>query len=255
MQKAINHTMNFFIDGERPKQGLDEVDKLLIRKRELLRKCGEGRDHLLTPLGITDELLCATRAHLVRERELDVLCPAGEAPYDHQCRCLRWDGMNHNNEPNCVHHDMRFEWKRPVIRDNEIAALQALHDSFLGLRLMYNTTVAEDIATAIAAAVDRDGGRQWHSREAADRTRDVSQHGVHRRCCRRCRRRHHRNSAAPVVVGGAIAAKHGHHSQQVAQFRGDSFDWKGGKQLKLIGGNETYAVGRYKNEICKKSSV
>ena len=39
MQKAINHTMSFFVDGERPKQGLDEVDKLLIRKRELLRKC------------------------------------------------------------------------------------------------------------------------------------------------------------------------------------------------------------------------
>ena len=85
MQKAINHTMNFFIDGERPKQGLDEVDKLLIRKRELLRKCGEGRDQLLTPLGITlifggvkkdshiERLLIGRRGH-VRSQAACLVC-------------------------------------------------------------------------------------------------------------------------------------------------------------------------------------
>jgi hypothetical protein len=44
---VLNHTKNFFAYGVLPKPGLDELDSFLLKKIELLTKCGFEEDMVM----------------------------------------------------------------------------------------------------------------------------------------------------------------------------------------------------------------
>merc|ERR1719498_20806 len=49
--KVINQTRAFLEDGVAPHKGIDDVDRLLMRKRYLMGKCGISESHRLTEQG------------------------------------------------------------------------------------------------------------------------------------------------------------------------------------------------------------
>ena len=79
--KVINQTKDFFLYGIQPTRGLDDVDKLMTRKRTMVEFCGNMTMHYIKPGNITTELMCATRIHIMNETELDIMCPMQDGAF------------------------------------------------------------------------------------------------------------------------------------------------------------------------------
>merc|ERR1712054_178756 len=73
--KVINQTKDFFLYGIQPTRGLDDVDKLMTRKRTLVEQCGNMTDHYIYFNGVSTHLMCATRIHVMNETDVNTLCP------------------------------------------------------------------------------------------------------------------------------------------------------------------------------------
>jgi hypothetical protein len=144
VQKVINRTRDFLLHGVRPLRGLDEIDKLLSRKREMLNLCGNASLHVIGPTNISDYLLCAVRVHVMNESDVDILCPAGDAPfYDNECKCNRYEDATNKV---CVDSENRFMNLTAVSYENEIATIKALRSSVETLRSEYDTENEDDEA-------------------------------------------------------------------------------------------------------------
>merc|ERR1711871_363753 len=144
VQKVINRTRDFLLHGVRPLRGLDEIDKLLSRKREMLNLCGNASLHVIGPTNISDYLLCAVRVHVMNESDVDILCPAGDAPfYDNECKCNRYEDATNKN---CLESENRFQNLTAVSYDNEMATIKALRSSVETLRSAYDTENEDDEA-------------------------------------------------------------------------------------------------------------
>lgn len=138
--KALNKTRAFFERGVRPIIGMDPIDKLLKRKKLLLDKCGSPADFVLDAHGVSEALLCAVRTHIVHEIDLDIVCPAGKAPFnDHECVC-----EEKNDEGKCADGAELFNATRPISAENEARALAALGATLTSFRDEYKTTVEQD---------------------------------------------------------------------------------------------------------------
>ena len=74
-QTVIAQTVAFFENGSAPVKGLDEIDRLLMRKRHMLRACGPAESHRINAYAFSDALLCAVRVTVMNESDVDVLCP------------------------------------------------------------------------------------------------------------------------------------------------------------------------------------
>ena len=134
VMKTINETKAFFLHGIQPKRGLDDVDKLMIRKRFMMDMCGNQTEHWVSKRDVSPYLMCALRVHTMNETDMDILCPFtkpgaffGDAD-DREC-----EGGG-------------FDWDMGVSPTNENATIQALMDTLDTLLDGYSTTVAQDDA-------------------------------------------------------------------------------------------------------------
>ena len=129
VRTVIAQTVAFFENGTAPLKGLDEIDRLLMRKRHMLRACGPAESHRINAYSFSDELLCAVRVTVMNESDVDVLCPRATGPWhDHNCD----DGI--------------FDPTRAVSPHNERAMIAALRNSVAALLDEAPTTMAEDEA-------------------------------------------------------------------------------------------------------------
>jgi len=150
--KTINKTRAFFEHGVRPRPGMDPVDKMMKRKRDLLGDCGDGSKQLLRMSNVTAELLCSVRIHLIHETEADYLCPPGEAPFhDHQCDCDEF-----SPDDKCEGPKKSFNHTQAISKNNEQKALGALLNVMKDIRSRAVSTIQAD-ETALAA-INRAGG-------------------------------------------------------------------------------------------------
>ncbi len=150
--KTINKTRAFFEHGVRPRPGMDPVDKMMKRKRDLLNDCGDGHKQLLRLNNVTSELLCAVRIHLIHETEADYLCPPGEAPFhDHQCDC-----EDFTPDDKCEGPKKSFNQTNAISKANEQKALGALLNVMRDIRSNAVSTIQAD--EAALAAARRSGG-------------------------------------------------------------------------------------------------
>mgnify|MGYP005993402829 CR=1 FL=1 len=144
--KTINKTRAFFEHGVRPRPGMDPVDKMMKRKRDLLGDCGDGNKQLLRMNNVTAELLCSVRIHLIHETEADYLCPPGEAPFhDHQCDCAEF-----SPDDKCEGPKKSFNQTQAISKNNEAKALGALLNVMSDIRSRAVSTLEAD-ETALAA--------------------------------------------------------------------------------------------------------
>jgi hypothetical protein len=127
--RVINQTKDFFLYGIQPKRGLDDVDKLMTRKRTMVEFCGNMTMHYIKPGNITTELMCATRIHIMNETELDVMCPMQ-------------DGAFWADEKKCE--GGGFDWTLPISIHNENLTINAMEDTVKALQKGYKTTNEED---------------------------------------------------------------------------------------------------------------
>jgi hypothetical protein len=149
---TINKTRAFFEDAVRPRPGMDAVDKMMKRKKDLLDDCGEGRLQLLQMNNVTHALLCAVRIHLIHETEANYLCPPGEAPFhDHQCDCKEFTPP----DDVCEGPKKSFNASHAISKSNERKALGALLNVVRDIRSNSASTIAAD--EAALAAVRRSG--------------------------------------------------------------------------------------------------
>ncbi|KAK3278586.1 hypothetical protein CYMTET_13482, partial [Cymbomonas tetramitiformis] len=124
---ALNTAQDFLLHGVEPRKGLDELDRVLIRKMALRQDCGPTRAYTIGWERISLELLCATRLTLVAEPELDLLCPK---PWSWNDQCT----------------GAVFKWRQPISRENEEAVIASLRNTIHGLLGGYPTAVEEDQA-------------------------------------------------------------------------------------------------------------
>ena len=132
--KTINETKAFFLHGIQPKRGLDDVDKLMIRKRFMMDMCGKQTDHWVAKQTVSPYLMCALRVHTMNETDMDILCPftkPGAFFGDEKDRACEGGG---------------FDWDKGVSPSNENATIQALSDTLKTLLHDYSTTVEQDDA-------------------------------------------------------------------------------------------------------------
>merc|ERR1719421_2279816 len=127
--KVINQTKDFFLYGIQPTRGLDDVDKLMTRKRTMVEQCGNMTSHYILPGNVTLELLCALRIHIMNETELDVMCPMQ-------------DGAFWAEEKKCE--GGGFDWQLPISIHNENLTINALEGTIKTLQKGYKTTIEED---------------------------------------------------------------------------------------------------------------
>ena len=130
--KVINQSKAFFERGVQPTRGLDEVDKLLMRKNTLMQNCGNRTDHWASRDGVSKQMLCAVRIHLLNESDLDVVCPAQAGAFwtDEDKRC---EGGG-------------FNWTRPISSENENRTLTAIKETLELLLKSFPSSAEEDRA-------------------------------------------------------------------------------------------------------------
>ena len=109
--KTINETKAFFLHGIQPKRGLDDVDKLMIRKRFMMDMCGNQTEHWVSKKNVSPHLMCALRVHTMNETDMDTLCPFTKPgaffgdEKDRECEGggFDWDkGVSPTNENNTI---------------------------------------------------------------------------------------------------------------------------------------------------------
>ena len=61
---VIQQTVAFFENGTAPLKGLDEIDRLLMRKRHMLRACGPAESHRINAY-VRKVELCSFEAHCI----------------------------------------------------------------------------------------------------------------------------------------------------------------------------------------------
>ena len=132
--KVINQTRDFFLYGIQPKRGLDDVDKLMTRKRTLIEHCGNMTGHFIFHGGVSSELMCALRIHIMNESETNVMCPMQDGAFwaeEKKCDGGVGDGQG-------------FNWTLPVSVFNENKTIDALLNTVHELQKGYKTTIEED---------------------------------------------------------------------------------------------------------------
>lgn len=151
--KTLNRTTAFYNDGVRPRPGMDEVDKLMKRKKELLSDCGNGADHKVKYGNITSQLLCAVRTHIIHETELDFLCPPGPHPFhDHECNCDDFPPAG-----GCEGSHKSFNTSQAITVANEEKTLEALLNVIQDMRESSPGTIESDQAALAAARRSKAG--------------------------------------------------------------------------------------------------
>ena len=127
-QAVLNRTRAFFQHGVLPMAGLDELDDFLLKKIGLVAHCGFESDMRIASEGVSRELLCAMRVHLLNETEVEVFCPASARAWQDNC------------------HDVQFLNYTAISRRNEEAVVAALQTSIHSILAAYPTTLEEDEA-------------------------------------------------------------------------------------------------------------
>jgi hypothetical protein len=132
--KVINESTQFFENGVQPKRGLDAVDKLLMRKKTLMDYCGNRSDHWANRNGVSKEMLCAVRIHMLNESDLDVVCPENKGAF--------WtsDGDDKRCEGG------GFNWTLPISKENENATLNAVKQTLVALLSGFPSSTEDDLA-------------------------------------------------------------------------------------------------------------
>jgi hypothetical protein len=132
--KVINQTRDFFLYGIQPERGLDAVDKLMTRKRTLIENCGNMTGHYIYYGGVSTELLCALRIHIMNETETNEMCPMQDGAFwAEEKKC---DGGVGDFEG--------FNWTLPISVFNENKTIDALQNTVRTLQERYKTTIEED---------------------------------------------------------------------------------------------------------------
>ncbi len=112
VRTVIEQAQAFLERGEAPPKGLDEIDRLLMRKRFMLKECGAAETHRINWNNISDALKCAIRVTVMNETDVDVLCPKAIGPWnDHKC------------EESIFNRSLAITW------ENEQAMIKALRNS------------------------------------------------------------------------------------------------------------------------------
>lgn len=112
VQTVIKQARDFLERGVAPPKGLDEIDRLLMRKRFMLKQCGPAETHRINWANISLALKCAIRVTVMNESDVDVLCPKATGPWnDHKC------------EKSIFNRSLAITW------DNEKAMISALRSS------------------------------------------------------------------------------------------------------------------------------
>ena len=130
--KVINESKAFFEFGVQPTRGLDAVDKLLMRKKTLMDHCGNRSDHFASRQGISDQMFCAVRIHMLNESDLDVVCPSTSGAF--------W--TSDGDEKRCQ--GGGFNWTRPISEENEHQTIIALRQTTISLLSNFPSTKEED---------------------------------------------------------------------------------------------------------------
>ena len=130
--KVINQSKAFFEKGIQPSRGLDEVDKLLMRKNTLMQHCGNRTDHWASRHGVSPQMLCAVRIHLLNESDLDVVCPNQDGAF--------WT----NEDKRCE--GGGFNWTRAISEENENRTISAIRETLDLLLQSFPSSADEDRA-------------------------------------------------------------------------------------------------------------
>ncbi|KAK3247894.1 hypothetical protein CYMTET_42624 [Cymbomonas tetramitiformis] len=138
---ALNATKNFFFYGMAPVKGLDELDRVLVRKMEMMERCGTHDDMYLTWWDVRPSLLCGIRLVLANESDIMEFYQAvGGSVLDMRLVAAETGGFN---------------WTLPISRDNELATLDSLMDSVDSLMRWYPTSMEEDEALLTLSTLGR----------------------------------------------------------------------------------------------------
>jgi hypothetical protein len=130
--KSINETKSFFLYGIQPKRGLDDIDKLMIRKRFMMDMCGNQTEHWVSKNDVSPHLMCALRVHTMTESDMDILCPFTKP------------GAFFGDEKDRECEGGGFDWDKGVSPTNENNTIQALRDTLNALLSEYTTSIEED---------------------------------------------------------------------------------------------------------------
>ena len=140
--EALETARDFFERGAPPPRGLDALDLFLLRKGRLMSACGAARDFLLTELGPSPALMCATRVLLANETEVKALEGGGPAPSWTGERDVSGSAFRAAEARGEVHEP--FDAARPLSAANERAALKRLATAATNILVSYATTEEED---------------------------------------------------------------------------------------------------------------
>ena len=132
--QVINESTAFFEFGVQPKRGLDAVDKLLMRKKTLMDHCGNRSDHWANREGVSKQMLCAVRIHMLNESDLDVVCPETSGAF------WLFDGADKRCEGG------GFNWTNPISEENENATIKAIKQTLVSLLSGFPSSREDDIA-------------------------------------------------------------------------------------------------------------
>uniref|UniRef100_A0A7S1CJE0 Rubisco LSMT substrate-binding domain-containing protein n=1 Tax=Bicosoecida sp. CB-2014 TaxID=1486930 RepID=A0A7S1CJE0_9STRA len=148
---VVNKTQNFLKHGVMPYRGLDELDKLILRKLALLKACGNATKLRLTwKEGATPNLMCALRVHLMNETEINVVCPKADGPWF---------------EPKCAGEN--FNATLAVSPRNEEAVIDAIRDTIEALEQRH--AASEGAAAASGASGGKTGPVMISARRLVER--------------------------------------------------------------------------------------
>lgn len=127
VQTVIKQAREFLEQGVAPPKGLDEIDRLLMRKRFMLKQCGPAETHRINWDNISLALKCAIRVTVMNESDVDVLCPKATGPWnDHKC------------EQSIFNRSLAITW------ENEQAMIAALRASLEALLERMKHSLDED---------------------------------------------------------------------------------------------------------------
>merc|ERR1711991_623740 len=101
----------------------------MTRKRTMIENCGNMTAHYIFYNGVSTELMCALRIHIMNESEVDVMCPMQ-------------DGAFWAEEKKCE--GGGFDWQLPISIHNENLTINALEGTIKTLQKGYKTTIEED---------------------------------------------------------------------------------------------------------------
>ncbi len=169
--KVINETREFLENGKAPKKGIDDVDRLLMRKRYLMGKCGISESHRLTEKGDVlrppsamndkttsdidydnediDDILDEDEGEIEKQKSKHLVISAAlmcavrvsvmnETDVDILCPRAKGAWDDHKCEEEI------FSEYEPVDRNNEIGMLSALRESIKSLLDGFKSTLQED---------------------------------------------------------------------------------------------------------------